>query len=55
MDKNIKKIIGYALIVIVILLTLKFVKMLPAFMKVLALAADAITIYYAYILIKNKK
>ena len=50
------KILGFTLIGLVILLTLKFIKMLPAILKVLALATNVITIYFAYNnLINNKK
>jgi len=50
------KILGYVSIGLVILFTLKFIKMLPAFLKVLALATNVVTIYFAYNnLINNKK
>ena len=50
------KILGFTLIGLVILFTLKFIKMLPAILKVLALATNVITIYFAYNnLINNKK
>ena len=50
------KILGFTLIGLVILFTLKFIKMLPAILKVLALATNVITIYFDYNnLINNKK
>jgi len=50
------KILGFILIGLVILFTLKFIKMLPVILKVLALATNVITIYFAYNnLINNKK
>jgi len=50
------KILGFTLIGLVILFTLKFIKMLPVILKVLALATNVITIYFAYNnLINNKK
>jgi len=50
------KILGVILIGLVILFTLKFIKMLPVILKVLALATNVITIYFAYNnLINNKK
>lgn len=49
------KLMGYISIGLVILLTLRYIKMLPAFLKVLALATNVITIYFAYNnLIKTK-
>lgn len=58
MKKKILKIImGVLLIAAALVLTLKFIKMLPAFVKILALAADVATVYYAVnflILNKNK-
>jgi len=53
-----KKLLGYILIVSVIILTIKFIKVLPVIMKLLALAANVLTIYLAYnyfINTKNKK
>jgi len=50
-----KKIIGFFLIAAAIMVTIVFVKRLPPIMKLLALAADVFTIYYAVQLIKNKK
>tara|TARA_R100001510_G_C7635016_1_gene193325 strand:+ start:540 stop:755 length:216 start_codon:yes stop_codon:yes gene_type:complete len=50
------KILGYISIGLVILITLKYIKMLPAFLKVLALATNVLTGYFAYNnLINNKK
>jgi len=49
------KLMGYISIGLVILLTLRYIKMLPAFLKVLALATNVVTIYFAYNnLIKTK-
>lgn len=42
-----KKIIGVLAILFVILLTIKFIKLLPAFIKVIALAANIFTIWWA--------
>jgi heme O synthase-like polyprenyltransferase len=52
---TLKKILMGLLVAFVILLTLKYVKMLPAVMKVLALAANVVTIYWAYTIFKSKK
>ena len=50
-----KKIFGILAIVFVVLLTIKFIKVLPAIVKVLALAANVFTIWWAYTeLIKNR-
>ena len=54
MNETLKKILMGLLVAFVILLTLKYVKMLPAIMKVLALAGNVITIYWAYTVFKNK-
>ena len=49
------KIIGYFLIAIVVLVTVRYIIKLPLIVKVLALAVNVITIYYAYnYLIKEK-
>ncbi len=45
---TLKKILGIITIAFVALLTIRFIKMLPAILKVLALAANAITVYFAY-------
>lgn len=53
-----KKLLGYILIGSAIMLTIKFIKVLPLIMKLLALAANVLTIYLAYnyfINTKNKK
>jgi heme O synthase-like polyprenyltransferase len=59
MNKNtLRVILGYLIIALVVLVTLKYVKLLPAILKVLALAANLVTIYFAYnyfINLKNKK
>jgi len=50
------KVLGVLSIGLVILFTIRYIKMLPAFLKVLALATNIITIYFAYNnLIKTKK
>lgn len=50
------KVLGYISIGLVVLFTLRYIKMLPAILKVLALATNVITIYFAYNnLIKTKK
>ncbi len=50
------KVLGYISIGLVVLFTLRYIKMLPAILKVLALATNIITIYFAYNnLIKTKK
>lgn len=49
------RILGYFLIAIVILVTIRYIIKLPLIIKVLALAVNVITIYYAYnYLIKEK-
>jgi hypothetical protein len=50
-----KKTIGFFLITGAVMVTIVFVKRLPPIMKLMVLAADVITIYYAVQLIKNKK
>jgi hypothetical protein len=56
MNKNIlKKIIGYILIGLVVLITIKLIKVLPVIMKLLALAANVLTIYLAYNYFINNK
>jgi len=50
------KVLGYISIGLVVLFTLRYIKMLPAILKVLALATNVVTIYFAYNnLIKTKK
>lgn len=50
------KILGYISIGLVVLFTLRYIKLLPAILKVLALATNVVTIYFAYNnLIKTKK
>ncbi len=54
---TLSKILGILIIAFVVLATLKYVKLLPAILKVLALAANLVTIYLAYnyfINLKNK-
>jgi hypothetical protein len=49
------KILGYFLIAIVILVTVRYIIKLPLIVKLLALVVNVITIYYAYnYLIKEK-
>jgi hypothetical protein len=49
------RILGYFLIAIVILVTVRYIIKLALIIKVLALAVNVITIYYAYnYLIKEK-
>lgn len=59
MNKStLSKILGILIIAFVVLSTLKYIKLLPAILKVLALAANLVTIYIAYnyfINLKNKK
>jgi len=56
MNKDIfKKIIGYILIGLAILITIKFIKVLPIIMKLMALAANILTIYLAYNYFINNK
>ena len=50
-----QKIIGYIIILIVVVLTIKLIKVLPIVMKLLALAANVLTIYFAYNYFINKK
>lgn len=51
----VKKIIGFLAILFIALLTLRFIKMMPAFMKALFFMADVFAIYWVYTgLIKNK-
>lgn len=55
MSPLIRKILGVFVIAAVILITITLIKKLPPIMKLVALTADVIAIYYAVILIKNKK
>tara|TARA_B100000900_G_scaffold389580_1_gene382601 strand:- start:547 stop:726 length:180 start_codon:yes stop_codon:yes gene_type:complete len=50
-----QKIIGYIIIMIVVVLTIKLIKFLPIVMKLLALAANVLTVYFAYNYFINKK
>jgi hypothetical protein len=55
---TLSKILGILIIAFVVLATLKYIKLLPAILKILALAANLVTIYLAYnyfINLKNKK
>lgn len=45
---TIKKILGIVAVALVLLMTARHIKMLPAVLKVLALAANILTVYYAY-------
>jgi hypothetical protein len=45
---TIKKILGIIAVALVLLMTARFIKMLPAVLKVLALAANIFTVYFAY-------
>ena len=47
-NQTFKKIMGILIIAFVLVLTIKFVKMLPAFMKILALGGNVATIYLVY-------
>jgi len=56
MNKDIlKKIIGYILIGLVVVVTISLIKVLPVIMKLLALAANVLTIYLAYTYFINNK
>lgn len=55
LNPTLKKIIGFFLIALAILVTIVLIKRLPPIMKLIALAADAFTIYLAVNLIKSKK
>lgn len=49
------RFLGYFMIVLVVIVTIRYIIKLPVIIKVLALAVNAITIYYAYnYLIKEK-
>jgi hypothetical protein len=51
-----KKIMGGLIIALVLLITIRYVKMLPAIMKLLAIGANVATIYLTYNwFIKQKK
>lgn len=50
-----QKIIGYIVILIVVVFTIKLIKVLPIVMKLLALAANVLTVYFAYNYFINKK
>jgi hypothetical protein len=45
---TVKKILGIIAVALVLLITARYIKMLPAVLKVLALAANVLTVYYAY-------
>lgn len=54
--KLFKVIMGVLIIAFVLLTTIKYLKVLPPVMKILALAVNAATFYLSYIyLIRNKK
>ncbi len=54
--KSLYRILGYFLIALVMIITVRYIIKLPLIIKVLALAVDVITIYYAYnYLIKEKE
>jgi len=55
MNPTLKKILVLLAIAFVMLLTLNFIKVLPALLKILALAANIVTIYWAYTIFKEKK
>lgn len=46
--KILYKILGYFLIVLVLIISVRYIIKLPMIIKVLALAFNVITIYYAY-------
>ncbi|MCH2233534.1 MAG: hypothetical protein MK078_04715 [Crocinitomicaceae bacterium] len=50
-----KKILWVLAVIFVILLTIRFIKVFPMIVKFLALAANVITIYLAYTVIKKKQ
>ena len=54
-NENLKKILAVFLIVFVVVLTIRYVKMLPVVLKVVVIACDVIAIYWAYIILKTKK
>ena len=58
-QKNVKQlfktIMGGLIIAFVLLLTIKFIKVLPIIMKLMALAANILTIYLAYNYFINNK
>lgn len=54
-NRTLKIIFGVVVILVVILLTIKFIKVLPAFVKVIALGANIATVYVVYDMIKKSK
>ena len=55
MNPILKKITGFFLIALAVIVTLVLIKKLPPIMKLITLAADVFTVYIAVGLIKNKK
>jgi hypothetical protein len=54
--RTLYRFLGYFLITLVIIITGRYIIKLPIIIKVLALALNAVTIYYAYnFLIKEKE
>lgn len=51
---NLKKIMWFFVAALVLALTIRFIKVLPAFLKVLALLANVVAIYLAYVAIRSK-
>ena len=54
MSPIVKKIIGFFLIALAVIVTIVLIKKLPPVMKLIALAADLFTIFIAVNLIKSK-
>lgn len=54
--ETLKKILAFFLVAIVMLITIRYIKMFPAVMKMLLLAINVFTCYWAYTVFKpNKK
>ena len=55
MNDTLKKILMGLLIALVLLITIRYIKMFPAIMKLFALGANILTFYWAYTVFKTKK
>lgn len=53
MKQNLKKVLGVLMIAFVVLLTIRYIKVLSPVLKVLALGLNVITIYYTIQLFKG--
>lgn len=50
--ETLKKILAFFLVAIIMLITIRYIKMFPAIMKMLLLAVNVFTWYWAYTIFK---